>query len=450
MKEQLATNKKEKEALEKIQEENENSVDYGRFNAYAKNRYREKEEELDTDITTEGEASEIKKSKQSRHIKRESINTQTAYDSNNKNFEIYNSTNPNEQSMRNINPNNKNFDIYLQNVKPSNQLNNNQITHDSNYNTTSYKNNSQNNSQNIQKAMNQNMNRSNVSTNQSFNKDHHSRSESNKGFNYNPIGLNNKKNDCTLNIFTKNIPEDEDPLSCSNCQGIYKMAIFNNMPLKILKCVVCGNIINNNSLGYYLKKYKDELVQSKMKQLKVKEESGVKRAHDQSYNESNESLERIEKINDESKKKRRIKNYSYSETTQRQEEVKEKEREVAGEGGIDDPWVKWIDLKKKNVKENLIYSPVIKRPRDLLNLQKEKELKQQSKHYSDKIHDNTTTDTHKIIEDQDRSNNDHSNPSMGEILKKQKNNVKEKNRDLRSEPSPSEIRQQKKNKKEVK
>lgn len=61
----------------------------------------------------------------------------------------------------------------------------------------------------------------------------------------------------------EHLPNQNDIFSCSNCEPIYRLSILNNIPLKVLKCLVCGNVINNTSLLFYLEKYKEELLKKK-------------------------------------------------------------------------------------------------------------------------------------------------------------------------------------------
>ena len=61
----------------------------------------------------------------------------------------------------------------------------------------------------------------------------------------------------------EHLPNQNDIFSCPNCEPIYRLSILNNIPLKVLKCLVCGNVINNTSLLFYLEKYKQELLKKK-------------------------------------------------------------------------------------------------------------------------------------------------------------------------------------------
>ena len=61
----------------------------------------------------------------------------------------------------------------------------------------------------------------------------------------------------------EHLPNQNDIFSCPNCEPIYRLSILNNIPLKVLKCLVCGNVINNTSLLFYLEKYKEELLKKK-------------------------------------------------------------------------------------------------------------------------------------------------------------------------------------------
>ena len=64
-------------------------------------------------------------------------------------------------------------------------------------------------------------------------------------------------------LIQEHLPNQNDIFSCPNCEPIYRLSILNNIPLKVLKCLVCGNVINNTSLLFYLEKYKEELLKKK-------------------------------------------------------------------------------------------------------------------------------------------------------------------------------------------
>lgn len=72
-------------------------------------------------------------------------------------------------------------------------------------------------------------------------------------------------------------PNQNDIFSCSNCEPVYRLSIMHNIPLKVLKCLVCGNIINNTSLSFYLEKYKIELL-NKSKKSRAADEEGINEA----------------------------------------------------------------------------------------------------------------------------------------------------------------------------
>ncbi len=59
------------------------------------------------------------------------------------------------------------------------------------------------------------------------------------------------------------------PYSCGYCKEIYKNSIFNNNPLFMIKCVYCQNVINNFSLDFYLKKYREDLVSHRKNMIKA-------------------------------------------------------------------------------------------------------------------------------------------------------------------------------------
>ena len=91
---------------------------------------------------------------------------------------------------------------------------------------------------------------------------------SNKNFDLLNISQNKDVNQ------TMSEPNKNDIFSCPNCEPVYKLSIINNIPLKVLKCLVCGNVINNTSLQFYLEKYKEELIK-KNKKSKACDENGI-------------------------------------------------------------------------------------------------------------------------------------------------------------------------------
>ena len=58
---------------------------------------------------------------------------------------------------------------------------------------------------------------------------------------------------------SNNENHSKDQNSCSYCEEYYKMALFKNIPIKLLKCPYCNNIMNQNSLQYFYKKYENEI-----------------------------------------------------------------------------------------------------------------------------------------------------------------------------------------------
>lgn len=46
-----------------------------------------------------------------------------------------------------------------------------------------------------------------------------------------------------------------EPQSCVECEEIYKVTIINELPLQVMRCMNCDNVLNYNSLDYYKKKY---------------------------------------------------------------------------------------------------------------------------------------------------------------------------------------------------
>jgi hypothetical protein len=71
----------------------------------------------------------------------------------------------------------------------------------------------------------------------------------------------------TENLHSDSHDADIDKYSCYQCEKIYKASLFDSTPLKIKKCVVCNNLINNISLDFYIRKYKDEIIENKKKMI---------------------------------------------------------------------------------------------------------------------------------------------------------------------------------------
>jgi len=54
-------------------------------------------------------------------------------------------------------------------------------------------------------------------------------------------------------------PKKTDPYSCQYCEEVYRIIIFQNIPVKVFKCYYCHNSLNPDSLDYYYKKYDKEI-----------------------------------------------------------------------------------------------------------------------------------------------------------------------------------------------
>jgi len=50
-----------------------------------------------------------------------------------------------------------------------------------------------------------------------------------------------------------------DPYSCQYCEEVYRIIIFQNIPVKVFKCYYCHNSLNPASLDHYYKKYDKEI-----------------------------------------------------------------------------------------------------------------------------------------------------------------------------------------------
>ena len=178
-------------------------------------------------------------------IRKESIN-----DSNKETVKIITHNNNNNKE----NKRNKSKDIALKNnnKKEVNTHNNNHI-YSNNKKVKSLK-----HKHKITKANNKNFDllfsdhNNNFSSIKSSNH-HHSNSQ--------PIMFPNPNNKNFELLFSNNTINEpiKDRFSCLNCEPIYRLCIINNIPLKTLQCLICGNIINKNSLNLYIKKYHKQI-----------------------------------------------------------------------------------------------------------------------------------------------------------------------------------------------
>lgn len=134
-------------------------------------------------------------------------------------------------------------------------------------------------------------------------------------FDNTPTSLINEENNAS-----NTIKEEHDIYSCYNCEPVYVMCIMNNEPLKILKCLICNNLINKTSLNFYLKKYRNQIV-------------------------ANQKIKKKEKRN----------------KTKNQEEHqrnRQREKNSVDEHGITDQWAKLIESNKSRIQEKIIYDIV--------------------------------------------------------------------------------------------
>ncbi|MCQ2819578.1 MAG: hypothetical protein MJ252_20130 [archaeon] len=167
--------------------------------------------------------------------------------------------------------------------------------------------------------------------------------------------------------------EEKDPFSCENCEPIYKLSILNNIPLKVLKCLVCGNVLNNTSLTFYHKKYQKELMaQNNQKKNPMREQPKEEFKKENSNGIENRPQKKIPQNSEEKKE-----NKPFEKVTQEQIEFKNNSEEIpkeykdpkdpysfshkknkpicADDNKIGDDWQNWINLNKNKVHEDYIY-----------------------------------------------------------------------------------------------
>lgn len=175
------------------------------------------------------------------------------------------------------------------------------------------------------------------------------------------------------------------PYSCANCEHIYRNSIFNNIPLSLMKCICCNNVINSVSLDFYLKKYREDLVNNHRKNLPASNDLMI--FHNEAREESviNRDRDRREKIEVEPEKFNEDKHH-------RNEGLEIKRDYYQGEGQslstsvevpqhhhigkarngkkhfqpneegikeinrVDDDWVEWIEKNKTEIKKNIAFT----------------------------------------------------------------------------------------------
>jgi len=212
----------------------------------------------------------------------ERVGKENGYNKNNKNFDmlnqspsVHNNTNYTYNTVTNrensllINPNNKNFDLYMGNQNQNQSYNYNQ----NNLNSIQHDANNRGQMQYYPPYNNNNINNNNIVSNNNNNRNEfYSSPNNNRALDASVLStlslsggnpLRNQLHNETFNTTSTNI-NNNDPQSCPNCEDVYKVSIFRNLPLKIMKCVNCNNIINNNSLDFYLRKYKEDLIRHRI------------------------------------------------------------------------------------------------------------------------------------------------------------------------------------------
>jgi len=186
----------------------------------------------------------------------------------NKTAHSYNQQNESIVSLHQVNPNNKNFEVYFADQNNLNAHNQKQMEYYPPYRTIKNDNYISKNDNYINK--NDNF----ISKNENYpNKapKNNKKNESQFNFNNDTSSLNNETK--TEKIIKTKL-ESKDKSSCPHCEEFYKMTIMNSLPLKILKCIYCNNLINAKSLEFYLSKYKDELVKRNLKKIREQENWG--------------------------------------------------------------------------------------------------------------------------------------------------------------------------------
>jgi len=245
-----------------------------------------------------------------------------------------------------INPNNKNFEVYFKSNNFGNDLKTiGQMQYYPPYHGANNLK-SSTNSGNYNKIESNNLNCSSNSNN------------SNKNNNKNSFKLSKEK--------PSHQSSSLDGKSCDHCEQIYKMSIFNKLPLKILKCVHCSNVINNDSLDFYLKKYKKDLIKMNKETININDEEEEHKKHKTHESENDSEEEKYELKQREKFKANKVidqpPKHSKRKEIKNESETEEKSPEKFRQ--IDDDWVGWINNKKKIVKENLQYAPKIIKPVD--------------------------------------------------------------------------------------
>ena len=103
----------------------------------------------------------------------------------------------------------------------------------------------------------------NMQTMQNFNQNYNylSQMNQNQPQMMNQSQMMNQMNQNQLNQM--NLNQNIEPYSCVYCEDIYKLTIVNNIPLKKLKCLYCGNVTNEQSLSFYQNKYANTEIKKK-------------------------------------------------------------------------------------------------------------------------------------------------------------------------------------------
>lgn len=371
------------------------------------------------------------------------------YNRNNKNFELLLSSNNNLNTYNNlptqdkspsqkhtsINPNNKNFEIYFSN--------------------DAYKNSSHNPNQIFSNNLNSSMNNFGqmqyYPPYQTMNKSY----QVNNSLSYQPP-MNNLNNS-SLSSFSSqkmNAKIQNDPHSCNYCEDIYKFSIFNNAPLKVLKCTYCNNVVNSNSLDFYLAKYKNNLINYRKNGMKTKyEEEKIEKENEKKQKKRNKNVETVENVQTNINTNINFNTEAYAETydnfntagnvntyssTYTPTHVKRQSKNESvdsasnnnmrvsdpnanrhnDQAGITEEWAGWVDRKKQQVKENKIYNP----PQVRENTSSKKN--QNANNYQKKDDEEATKPESSKNSDHNQQNEEQlenpSGPSVAEMFKRKK------------------------------
>jgi hypothetical protein len=147
------------------------------------------------------------------------------------------------------------------------------------------------------------------------------------------------------------------PYSCNNCEDIYKNSIFNNIPLNVMKCLFCNNVINNVALDFYLNKYKEELIQKRLSMLKIREEKPKNNKKIEKNPKKDKDELKKQEINRNTLKVEKIENNrNLANNESERENLKNENAQIS------EAWIGWIDVRNKQVKSDKTENPKKEEP----------------------------------------------------------------------------------------